>query len=573
MSYNILGVNPGHNGSVALVSDGEVVYYLEEERLSRMKYDGNPFKGILDIISKWHIDEIVIAGTTENLPTLPWTGENPYSALVRKFYPNVKTTILGHEHHLGHVACAYYNSGFDKAIAVIVDGAGSYKEEILNEENKISIRGYETESIWVCDGKDSFSLLYKVYADNVGVKISNGLFDFDNAVTITKSYEAVSQYLGFGFIEAGKTMGLSSYGKRDPNMPNLFVGNRGSKDIFIPSYPAGAYIDQNRIEYFRQKGDPKEWHKDPSGLTEVEKNIAWQIQNDTQRIVGDYIQSAVESTGITNVVIAGGYGLNCVANYYFHKRFPNVNFYCEPIAHDGGTSIGVAKFIWHKNNENEEYVPKKQTSIYYGPSYDEASIKRSLDNNSDKIKTKKVEYKDVAKLISEKNIVAIFQGRSEAGPRALGNRSILYDPRDENGKDFVNVVKGREWFRPFAGTVLQEYANDWFDMAGVEESPFMMLAVNVAADKVNQIPCITHVDGTCRVQTVNEEQNLHFYNLIKEFNTLTGVPILFNTSFNLGGDPLVETVDNALDTMYRSKLNYLYLPEYGLLVEKITKDD
>ena len=188
--------------------------------------------------------------------------------------------------------------------------------------------------------------------------------------------------------------------------------------------------------------------------------------------------------------------------------------------------------------------------------------------DKEKFNVEEASYDKIAKLISEKNIVSIFQGACEAGPRALGNRSILYDPTDPNGKDFVNTVKGREWFRPFAGTVLKEDAKDWFDLAGMEESPYMMYAVDVQADKTHIIPSITHVDNTCRIQTVTEEQNKHFYKLIQSFKKITGVPILFNTSFNLAGEPLVETIDDALSTLERSSLNYLYLPEISKLIRK-----
>ena len=180
----------------------------------------------------------------------------------------------------------------------------------------------------------------------------------------------------------------------------------------------------------------------------------------------------------------------------------------------------------------------------------------------------RVNHAQVAKLISKRNIVTIFQGRSEAGPRALGNRSILYDPTDPNGKDFVNQVKKREWFRPFAGTVLKEKAHEYFDMAGLEESPFMMYAMDVWPDKQDKIKAITHVDGTCRIQTVTEEQNPHYYKLIQEFEKITGVPILFNTSFNLAGDPLVETIEDALETMLKSEMKYMYVPELEMLLEK-----
>ena len=572
MSYNILGINPGHNGSAALLVDGEVVYYVEEERLSRSKYDGNPFRGMLDIMQKWHVDELVIAGTGQEEHKLPWTGEDAYTALVRKFYPNVKVQKLGNEHHLGHAASAFYNSGFEKAVALIVDGAGSLKKEKVDEKDEsITAEGYETESIWHCEYPGKFALVQKVYGSNAGPKFQNGVFDFDGgATTITKAYEAVSQYLGFGFIEAGKTMGLAPYGKYDDNIPRLFHGNRASKDVFIPAYPAGAYVDQGRFPYLRQYADPRDWHKDPEKLTTVEKNLAWHIQNDTQELLGNYIDYAVQVTNTENIVIAGGYGLNCVTNYYLKKRFPHLNIYVEPIANDAGTSIGVAKLVWHKSQDDSTIRPQK--SIYYGPEYSEEFLQYILDANKEAIKVTPTTKEEVAQLIADRNIVSIFQGRSEAGPRALGNRSILYDSRDPEGKDKVNLVKGREWFRPFAGSVLLEDANDWFDMAGLEESPFMMYAVNVAADKVSEIPCVTHVDDTCRVQTVSEENNKHYYELIKAYKDITGVPVIFNTSFNLAGHPLVETLQDALVTIYSSKLKYIYLPELGVLVEKTIDD-
>jgi carbamoyltransferase len=176
---------------------------------------------------------------------------------------------------------------------------------------------------------------------------------------------------------------------------------------------------------------------------------------------------------------------------------------------------------------------------------------------------------EIAKIIADKNIVALFQGQSEAGHRALGNRSILYDPRDPNGKDYVNVVKQREGFRPFAASVMLESTHDWFDMRGLNESPFMMFAVDVKEDKKKLIPCVTHVDGTCRIQTVTQKQNSHFYNLISAFNDLTNVPMLFNTSFNLAGEVIVETELDAIDVLKRSKIEYLYLPEkQQLIIEK-----
>ena len=168
---------------------------------------------------------------------------------------------------------------------------------------------------------------------------------------------------------------------------------------------------------------------------------------------------------------------------------------------------------------------------------------------------------EVVKHIIEGNIVAIFQGQSEWGPRALGNRSILFDPRNPSAKDIVNKVKKREWYRPFAGTIMLEYANDYFEMATIKESPYMSFAIPAKQKAKDEVPGIIHVDGTCRIQTVTREQNKHFYDLIEEFYKQTGVPILFNTSFNLAGEPLVETLEDAKDTVNRSDIDLLYTPE------------
>ena len=560
----VLGINQGHNGAAAYVVDGVLEFYIEEERLSRSKYDGNPFRGMLEAI-KSGVDVLIIGGTSPENPKLPWTGEDPYSALVRKFNPNVQIYNMGSEHHLGHATCAFYNSGFEEAAAVIVDGAGSYINFKLGEdESSPVVSGFETETIFDCSYPDVFNVVYKSAGNNFGTtpKIDGDSYTFDDTVTITKAYEAVSHYLGFGFIEAGKTMGLAPYGIQDENIPDLFVDGRGNKNMLIPNYPAGAYIDSARNKYLSLQEDPTLWHQDSSKVTDVAKNLAWKVQEETQRMVGDLIERAAAATGKNNIVVAGGYGLNCVANYYLQKRFPELNIYFEPISHDGGTAIGLAKLVHYK--ETLDDTIRKQETLYHGVTLPDYSI---LDENYSDVEMQDVTAADVAALIAEKNIVTIFQGRSEAGPRALGNRSILYDPTDPSGKETVNKVKGREWFRPFAGSMLAEKFEDWFDTAGLLEAPFMMHAIDVKMEKHGDIPAITHVDGTCRIQTVTEEQNKNFYDVIKAFEDITGVPIVFNTSFNLAGEPLVESLQDAIETLQKCDIDYLYLPEIGKLAK------
>lgn len=179
-----------------------------------------------------------------------------------------------------------------------------------------------------------------------------------------------------------------------------------------------------------------------------------------------------------------------------------------------------------------------------------------------------VTYDSIAKLLSEKKIVAIFQGRAEAGSRALGNRSMLYTPCDENGRDHINKIKGRELFRPLAASILYEHVHNWFDTLGVEEAPFMTFSFKVKPGKSEFIKPVIHVDGSCRIQTVKKEQNLHYYNLISAFYSITNVPLLLNTSFNLAGEPIVETVYDAMKTFDQSKIDVLYFPEIQTAVVK-----
>jgi carbamoyltransferase len=564
MAYNILAINPGHNGSAALVSDGELIFYCEEERLSRMKYDGNPFRAMLQILINNKIDELVIGGTSPQLAQLPWTGEDPYTALVRKFNPGVKVSIMGHLHHLGHAAAAFYNSGFETAVALIVDGAGSVQQEQIGENGAV-VAGFETESIYHCSYPHEFNALYKRYSDGNAFYYDNGVQEFDNTVTITKAYEAVSQYLGFGFIEAGKTMGLSPYGTEDENIPPFFINGKGNKNLLVPAYPAGAYIDENHNPYLKRFTDPVEWHREFSLCRDIDKNLAYKIQKETEEQMIELIQKAVDITGETNIVISGGYGLNCVANYKFVKKFPELNFYIDPMAHDGGTAIGLAKYAWYHFSEETEVRELKSVYLGNAPDYSQLDI---IKQNLPSLEINEASYEDVATLLDEGNIVALFQGKAEGGPRALGNRSILFDPRRTDGKDFVNEVKKREWFRPFAGSVMEEHATEWFEMETLKSSPFMMYAIDVKSDKVDSIPAVSHVDNTCRIQTVSKEQNEHYYNLISAFNDKTGVPLVMNTSFNLAGDPLVESIFDAITTIFNSNINYLYLPEIGKLITK-----
>ena len=556
----ILSVARGHNGSTTLLKDGEVIFYLEEERLSRSKYDGSPLLGIAKAFEYVdHIDHLVICHTHRHGPQLDWSGEDMYAGFVRKLSRKkfeFEVHYIDQVHHQMHAACGFYNSGFETAACVIADGAGSFLEI-----EGLETPAYEFETIFKVSYPGNFEPVWK----HIGTKEAIGFNLLEKDIVrlteypgLTKMYEAVTQYCGFPAIEAGKTMGLAPYGKPNDDIPPFFHGEWGNRDFIIPTYPNAAQINSNRYPILKDDYDSQ---TNPGQFTDIQKDMAFAVQEETSNRMVELIRKAHELTGETNIVICGGYGLNCVANYKYLKEFPDLNIYCEPISHDGGTSIGGAKLIHNTEVGNEK--PNKQESVYYGPQYDPAGYEADLDG----LDVTDTSYDDIAKLIREGNIVTMYQGRSEGGPRALGNRSILFDPTIENGKDIVNEVKKREFFRPFACSIKKEAVHDWFDLAGREETPHMMYAVECRSGVEKKIPSVIHVDNTCRIQTVTQEQNEHYYNLIDAFEKLSEVPILFNTSFNLGGEPLVETIEDAIKTLTNSDIEYLYLPEIQKLVK------
>lgn len=585
----ILGISRGHNSGVCLLKDGEIVFALEEERLSRHKHDGAPYAGMLKVLEYTSkVDYIVISHTTtvDQTPTpVDYSSDDIHVALARKLglidrkadrFDHPQVIDIGYKHHKTHAACAFYRSGFDEAVAVVVDGAGSGS---IGNYGKKEIVIWEVETIIDCSYPSNLKTLYKHLActEPMGLSLTKqkGLLqdeqgEFDALITdragITKVYEAVTEYCGFPAIEAGKTMGLFPYGKPNKNIPPLFTNLNGTsqftlsdRSVITPTYPNSGFVNDNAIEELR----PVEG-SDKSQL-QNRRDLAYACQKETQEQVLNLIIKASEMSGKKNVVLSGGYGLNCVANYHYLQKLNHlgINLYVEPVSNDSGTAIGAALLTYHEMSNS---VKKRNTEMYLGPRYNytDEQICNIVESYNGSIVD--ADESEIVNLLRDKKIVSMFQGRSEIGPRALGNRSLLFDPTFEDGKDFVNLVKHREYFRPFAGTVLEEHAHEWFDLRGMKSSPHMMYAVNCQPGVESIVPSIIHVDGTCRIQTVNKEQNLFYYNLIKAFYNQTGVPILFNTSFNLGGEPLVETLEDALWTLDQSDIKYLYLPEYKKLI-------
>ena len=551
-----IGVNRGHNSAVCLMRDGEVLFHTEDERHSRIKYHNYPFSALRKITQYTdHYDYLCVAGLSnlikcDNSSYARDMFSEYVSSLGPTFY-NSDNTIhdLGDSHHLMHSSCAFYNSGFEEAVCIIIDDAGS-SVEFTNKDGELYY-GRENTSTYTFKYPYQPELVHKKIYFPLETDMEFNLdkrWELCKNISESSAFGHTSKLFGFSPLDAGKVMGMASYGVEDDNIPDLVVDRKMRNDIFCSTDLLDVWID---FDYIKEDNFQKR------------ANWSYKLQKQTQENILQYILDMVEKTGIKNVCLSGGYFLNCVANYYIKKNLPeDINLYVEPISSDAGTAMGAAKGLWY--SQTGDTTIKKQESIYYGIDYHYTldDIQRKLIDET----VTKCSAKDVAQLIADNNIVCLYQGKSESGPRALGNRSILYNPTDPNGKDFVNTVKNREWFRPFAGTVLKEYAEEYFDLAGMEESPFMMYAVDVK--KPEDIPAITHVDGTCRVQTLTREQNPKYFEVIEEFKNITGVPIVFNTSFNLAGEPIVDSLDDALHTIRNSDMKYLYLAEYGLMIEK-----
>ena len=587
----IAGIARGHNAGVCLMKDGEIVFSIEEERLTRRKYDGGPLASMLKIKEYTDkIDYLAVSHTTGLVQTagkLDYSGEDIYTGLARKIGliqehyspdPHPQVIDMAMFHHKMHAGLAFYRSGFEEAVALIVDGAGTFFPLTVSGQEMVI---WETESIYSCKYPDEIKTLHKTM-NTKDMLVAGYIKDFDGGewepnatfnvslgekAGIVKAYEAVTEYCGWSAIEAGKTMGLFPYGESDNSFPNILDENdlpipTTNRNLIVPRYPNGAVVNANAYTTLNNHDG------EDVTLLQNRRNMAYAVQTETQKAVVELIRHSVELSGCKNVVISGGYGLNCVANYHYLDALKDegINIYVEPISNDAGTAMGAA-MLWHHNVTKDTTVRSRADDVYLGPVHtytDEQILETAKTYNAE---VTDVSQDDIVKLMTDRNIVTLFQGRSENGPRALGNRSIMYDPTDPNGKDFVNSVKNREYFRPFAGSILEEDVHEWFDLRGMESSPTMMYAVNCQPGIEEKIPGIIHIDGTCRIQTVTREQNPHYYDIIKAFKEKTGCPIIFNTSFNLGGEPLVETLDDAIRTLDNCDIEYLYLPEYGKLVK------
>jgi len=553
-----------HDSAAALLSDGKVIAAVEEERFSRKKFDDGFPKMAIDwcmkeagilpdqISSVSFYDKPILKferlldnyiavaprGLFSFLDTIPkwlhrrlWIKSEIYKAL-----KGFKGSIIFPEHHVSHAAHTFFTSPFDEAAVLTVDGVGEW-----------------TTTSFGTAINNSIQLTHDIRWPH-----SLGMF-----------YSAFTYFLGFQVNEGEyKLMGLSSYGK--PKYYDLILDN-------LIDIKEDGSIRLN-MKYFAFTYDKVMTNKKFAELFGIQprqddqktEQIHYDIGASAQRVLEDILLKMVihvhKETKMKNLCLGGGVALNGVANYLILKKGPFENVHIPPSPGDAGSAVGCAQYLYfihhNKNRQIESNSSKRvQENVYVGPSYTDQQIQQFL--NSKNIKYEQLQHFDLlqktAKLISDGNVVGWYQGRMEWGPRALGNRSILADPRRPEMKDILNEkIKHRESFRPFAPSILEEYASDYFDIN--IPSPYMLLVAPVK--KPDKIPAVTHVDGTGRLQTVSKDANPLYYQLITEFYKITQVPVLVNTSMNVKGEPIVNTPENAYNMLTKTDMDYLVMGSF-----------
>lgn len=552
----ILGISCFYHDSAAcLIKDGEIIAAVQEERFTRLKHDWRlPINAINYCLKEANIsiEDIDAVSFYEKpllkfermLETFMYVAPRGYRAFIdtipswirqKLWLPTILKKQLGYRgrilfsmHHLSHAAGCFFLSPFDESAILTIDGVGEWATASYG------------------------------YGRNNKITITHEM-RFPNSLGLL--YSAFTSYLGFEVNDAEyKVMGMAPYGK--PNYYDIIkdkivdVREDGSIRLNLDyfSFHYGRKMFNKKFEAIL--GEPKRMPESP--LRQGHFDIAASLQKLTEDIVMKMAFHVHKEINLKNLCLAGGVSLNCVANGRLLKEGPFREIFIQPAAGDAGGSIGAAYAAYHHYYNKIDRHPLKST--YLGPSYDEKDIIEFLEknkitfvrHNEEEIITK------TARLLSEGKIIGWFQGRMEFGPRALGNRSILADPSRPEMKDIINKkVKFREPFRPFAPAVTNEDAPKYFELN--VESPYMLLTAKV---KSKDIPAVTHIDGSARVQTVSEETNPLFYKLLKKFGEIKGIPILLNTSLNLRGEPIAMTPEDAYKCFIRSGMDHLVIGNF-----------
>ncbi|MCH9035274.1 MAG: carbamoyltransferase [Planctomycetes bacterium] len=550
-----------HDSGAALVKDGQLIAAAEEERFSRKKHDSDfPELAIeyclrqagatiddVDHIGFYEkplvkfnrILETILAGWPGTLKpwlkALPlWLGERLHIGREIQKKLNTDQDILYCQHHLSHAASAFLVSPFEEAAIITADGVGEW-----------------TTSSWGMGRGNTIEMQKELrFPHSVGLLFS-----------------AITAYLGFRVNDAEwKVMGLAPYGK--PSCVDKFreivdIKDDGSIRLdlryFAHHYSTTRTISHRWMDLF---GQPQR-HPETE-LTDFHRDIAHSGQKIVEEIMLKTATHVHKETGSDNLCIAGGVGLNCVANWRIFQESGFKNIFIQPAAGDSGGALGTAFYIYNTVLGNPRTF--RMDHALWGPSFSNEEIMSSLDEMGavyEVVKNEEDLLQRTAQMIADGKVVGWFQGRLEFGPRALGSRSLLADARSNKMKDVINAkVKFREAFRPFAPAVLKEHAHEYFEMPEGMDAPYMLLVPKVRPEKREVIPATTHEDGTGRVQTVTEQQNGRYYRLIKRFGELTGVPVVINTSFNVRGEPIVCTPRDAYNTFVKTGIDVLVIGDY-----------
>jgi carbamoyltransferase len=566
----ILGLNAFHgDASAALLDDGLLVSAIEEERLNRIKH----WAGFPNLAAA-----ACLNGSDRNDVEHVAISRNPFAHISRKvLYAAARPaswqrsmsrvanivqvarlsserpgTILSElkrarihkvEHHRAHLASAFFASPFAEAAVVSVDGFGDYTsiQWGIGRGNRIYVQG---------------SVLFP---HSLGIL-----------------YTAFTQFLGFPkYGDEYKMMGLAAYGeprfaqqvrqivKTESGSCRLDLDyfthhSQGVKMTWDGGEPvSGSIFSRKMLDVFGETRSPR------GEITDRHADLAASVQTVLEENYFALLNHVYQSTGQKNLCLAGGVALNCAANGKIFEQTPFRDIYIQPAASDAGTSIGAALSVWHERlHQPRAFVMQH---AYYGPEYSDREILAELESAG--VAWRRLSETELvdqtAAQIAAGKVVGWFQGRMEFGPRALGNRSILADPRRSDMKDLLNSrIKHREHFRPFCPSVLAECVSDFFETS--YPSPFMVTAYRIKGDRLRDIPAVTHADGTGRLQTVDRESNPLYWKLIRRFGDLTGVPILLNTSFN-ENEPIVQTPAQALDCFLRTRMDVLAMGSYILL--------
>lgn len=549
-----LGLHMGHDRSVSVVCNGQLIGSLAAERIDRKKHSVSskiPSETIDALLDYLGIDirTIKYVGIThasvdiENLNRI-------YMDQLKEYYPEWNFKIIPVSHHLAHAASTYYTSAFDKALVFVADGGG----DLVNGQE-------EAESVYIGTTGNGLQLLEQRLQTNVIHNITREqfhLYPFMNdeykneQISIAKKYEQITYTLGFGWNQSGKTMGLASYGKELITLDVPKIQNM-QYDL------TAEFLIREIYQLYLSSGLSY-----PVFINQKRADIARTLQSYTEELVLNIIGYLIQKYHIHHLCLAGGLFLNCLLNHKILERYPEITLHICPAAGDDGQSIGAAFIAYQYFVDNQLDNKKKCVLPYSGISYSDKQIKETLkEKNLPYLyyKDQKELSKVIAKEIYENKIVGFFTGRSEVGPRALCHRSLLANATWEGMKDYLNQkVKHRENFRPFAPVVMKEFEMQYFKLK--QTSPYMLLAPIVAEEYASKIPSVVHVDQTARVQSVNKESNPFIHQIIESFYELSGVPVILNTSFNDNGEPIVETPMDAINTFLSTQIDILVLENF-----------